>query len=85
MHIGKWLFVKHESKIVKGIVIDIFSEDIDIKLEYDTMRHRFSDYRRLLQKKLNISQWIIYSPEARKEINLYKMKGQNANRSTPTS
>jgi hypothetical protein len=42
--------------------------------QYNTYRKRFSEYRELLKKKLNITGWIIYSPEARKEINEFRTK-----------
>jgi glycosyltransferase involved in cell wall biosynthesis len=40
---------------------------------YDISRKRFAEYRELLKKKLNISGWVIYSPEAMKEIRTYKL------------
>lgn len=40
MHIGKWLLIKHEGKIIKGTVIQIFEEDLDIKLEDNTVVRR---------------------------------------------
>lgn len=36
MHIGKWLLVKHDGKILKGIVTQIYREDLRIKLDDDT-------------------------------------------------
>ena len=40
MHIGKWLLVKHEGKVIKGIVVKIYDEDLDIKLEDETVVRR---------------------------------------------
>jgi hypothetical protein len=40
MHINKWLLVKHEGQIKKGIVIKIFQEDLDIQLEDNTVVRR---------------------------------------------
>lgn len=40
MHIDKWLLVKHEGKILKGIVIKIYDEDLDIRLEDGTIISR---------------------------------------------
>ena len=46
MHIGKWLLVKHEDKIFKGIVVKINTEDLDIKLENgDIIRRKFWEVR----------------------------------------
>jgi hypothetical protein len=46
MHIGKWLLVKHEGQIRKGIVIKIFQEDLDIRLEDNTIiRRKFWEVR----------------------------------------
>ena len=46
MHIGKWLLIKHEGKIIKGVVIRIFPEDLDIKLEDETIvRRKFWEVR----------------------------------------
>ena len=46
MHIGKWLLIKHEQKILKGIVIKIFEEDLEIKLEDETIvRRKFWEVR----------------------------------------
>lgn len=33
MHIGKWLLVKHEGNILRGIVVQFFPEDLDIRLD----------------------------------------------------
>ena len=33
MHVGKWLLIRHEGKVTKGIVIKIYQEDLDIKLD----------------------------------------------------
>jgi len=40
MYIGKSLLVKHEDKIMKGIVTKIYNEDLDIKLEDETIIQR---------------------------------------------
>lgn len=40
MHIGKWLLVKHEGQVKKGIVTQIYPEDLDIKLEDGTIIRR---------------------------------------------
>lgn len=40
--------------------------------EYESYRKRFGDYRRLFEQKLGIKGWVIYSPEAMKEIKEYK-------------
>jgi hypothetical protein len=42
--------------------------------QYNQMRHRFGEYKNLLKKKLNISGWVVYSPEAMREIKQYKAK-----------
>ena len=33
MHRGKWLLVKHGGKVIKGIVENIWSEDLFIRLD----------------------------------------------------
>lgn len=40
MQIGKWLLTKHNGVVVKGIVIEFFSEDINIKLDDGTIIQR---------------------------------------------
>jgi hypothetical protein len=46
MHIGKWLLVKHEDKIITGIVIKFFQDDLDIKLDDGTIiRRKFWEVR----------------------------------------
>jgi len=40
MHIGKWLLVKYDNKLLKGIVIKIYEDDLDIKLEDETIVSR---------------------------------------------
>jgi len=46
MHIGKWLLVKHEGKILKGIVVNFWQEDLDIRLDDDTIiRRKFWEIR----------------------------------------
>jgi hypothetical protein len=46
MQIGRWLLVKHEDKILRGMVIKIYSEDLDIRLEDDTIiRRKFWEVR----------------------------------------
>ena len=46
MHIGKWLLVKHEGKVMKGIVTKIYNEDLDIRLDDDTIiRRKFWEVR----------------------------------------
>lgn len=52
MHIGKYLLIKHENKIVKGIVIKIFEEDLDIELEDKTIvRRKFWEVRSIPYEK----------------------------------
>jgi len=54
MHIGKWLLVKYEGKLFKGIVIKIHSEDLDIKLDNgDIIRRKFWEVRIIDEKKEN--------------------------------
>lgn len=54
MHIGKWLLVKHEGKIIKGIVVKIFQEDLYISLEDKTIIHRkFWEVRKIDEKEKN--------------------------------
>jgi hypothetical protein len=46
MHIGKWLLVRHEGKVLKGIVTMIFQEDLDIRLDDNTIiRRKFWEVR----------------------------------------
>jgi len=33
MHIGKWLLVKYEGKVIKGIVSNFSDEDLEITLD----------------------------------------------------
>jgi hypothetical protein len=40
MQIGKRLLVKHEGKVIEGIVIQIFIEDLEIKLDDQTIIQR---------------------------------------------
>lgn len=40
MHIGKWLLVKNEDKVEKGVVIKIYAESIDVRLEDNTILNR---------------------------------------------
>jgi len=52
MHIGKWLLVKHEGKIQKGIVKIIYPEDLDIELEDGTIiRRKFWEVRKIDEKE----------------------------------
>jgi hypothetical protein len=44
--------------------------------EYKTYRNRLSDYQKILRQKLNISSWVIYSPEAMHEIKEYKKRNK---------
>jgi hypothetical protein len=51
MHLGKWLLVKHEGQIKKGIVQKIYSEDLDIQLEDGTViRRKFWEVRTINEK-----------------------------------
>lgn len=46
MHIGKWLLVKYEGKVLRGIVIKIFEEDLDIELDDKVIiRRKFWEVR----------------------------------------
>jgi len=47
--------------------------------EYKTHRSQFSEYQSLLKKKLNIKTWVIYSPEAMREIRNYKKEQNDTN------
>ena len=40
MYIGRRLLVKHEGKIQEGIVTKIYNEDLDIRLEDETIISR---------------------------------------------
>lgn len=40
MHIGKWLLIKHEGIIHKGMVIKFFRDDLNIRLEDGTIIDR---------------------------------------------
>jgi len=40
MHIRKWLLVKENGQILKGMVIKFSTEDLDIKLEDGTIVRR---------------------------------------------
>jgi hypothetical protein len=52
MHIGKWLLVKENGRIKKGIVIKIFEEDLDIQLEDLTIvRRKFWEVRSIPNEK----------------------------------
>jgi hypothetical protein len=52
MYISKWLLVKHEGKILKGIVIKIYNEDLDIQLEDETIiRRKFWEVRKIDEKE----------------------------------
>jgi len=52
MYIGKYLLTKHENKIVKGIVVKIFEEDLDIRLDNDIIiRRKFWEVRKLDEKE----------------------------------
>ena len=42
--------------------------------EYETYRKRLGDFQKSMRQKLGISSWVIYSPEARQEINEYKRR-----------
>jgi len=42
--------------------------------QFNTGRSRFLKYIEILRKKLNISNWVVYSQEVKKEIALYKSK-----------
>jgi hypothetical protein len=44
--------------------------------EYESYRKRLHDYQKILKQKLNISGWVIYSPEVMKEIREYKEKNK---------
>jgi hypothetical protein len=46
MHIGKRLIVKHDNKIQEGIVEEIYSEDLDIRLDNgELIRRKFWETR----------------------------------------
>ena len=48
MYLGKWLLVKHENIVQKGIVTKIFREDLEIKLDDGTIiRRKFWEVRKL--------------------------------------
>jgi hypothetical protein len=52
-----------------------FDKVKDTSLEtYNQLRDRFGEYKDLLKKKLNITGWVTYSPEAMREIKEYKAK-----------
>jgi hypothetical protein len=42
--------------------------------EYQSYRKRLSDFQKILKQKLNISGWVLYSPEVMREIKDYKRK-----------
>ena len=42
--------------------------------EYQTYRKRLQDYQKLFKQKLGISGWVIYAPEAMREIKEYKKR-----------
>jgi hypothetical protein len=37
MNIGKWVLVKYNNKLIKGMVINFTEEDLEIKLEDNTI------------------------------------------------
>jgi len=46
MYLGKHLLIRHEGKIQEGIVIQIFSEDLDIQLTDNLIvRRKFWEVR----------------------------------------
>jgi len=48
MYIGKWLLIQHEGQIMKGIVIKIYPEDLDIKLDDGiVIRRKFWEVREI--------------------------------------
>lgn len=52
MHIGKWLLVKHDGKIVKGIVQKFSFEDLEIRLEAHHIKS-WKNYPKLRYKVSN--------------------------------
>lgn len=53
----------------------VFNKVKDVSLEnYNQLRDRFGEYKDLLKKKLEITGWVTYSPEAMREIKEYKAK-----------
>ena len=52
MHINQWLLVRHEGKVLKGIVVKIYDEDLDIKLEDETViQRKFWEVRGITYEK----------------------------------
>lgn len=51
MYIGKWLLVRYENKVQKGTVIQIYKEDLDVKLENgDIIRKKFWEVGKIDEK-----------------------------------
>jgi hypothetical protein len=67
-------YKKRGFKVLWTDSIQFKKNNSNTSLEYDEYRKRFSDYQKILRRKLNIEKWIIYSPEVKKEINEYKLK-----------
>lgn len=52
MHIGKWLLVKYEGMVIKGIVVKIFFEDLEIELENNIIvRRKFWEVGKINEKE----------------------------------
>jgi hypothetical protein len=52
MRIGQILLAKHEGNLVQGIVIEIYAEEIDIKLDNEIIiRRKFWEVRKPLNEK----------------------------------
>ena len=52
MHVGKWLLVKHEGLIQRGIVEQFFMEDLDIRLDNgELIRRKYWEVRKIDEKK----------------------------------
>ena len=65
-------YKKREYKVYWTDTMIFKKNNIHVSEEYQIYRKRLSDYQKLFKQKLNINGWVIYSPEARKEIQVYK-------------
>jgi hypothetical protein len=51
MYITQFVLIKYETKIVKGIIIGIFQDDLEIKLEDESIvKRKFWEVRKINEK-----------------------------------
>jgi len=51
MYITQWVLLKYETKLIKGVIISIFQDDLEIKLENESIiKRKFWEVRKINEK-----------------------------------